>query len=211
MGLYHNDSMTRIRLKPNSALFADDDEKKAPSQHRCDMPGCTQEGSYKAPRDRNLSGHFMFCLEHIQEYNKAWDYFSGMSAREIEEHLVKSALWDRPTRRYDGRAALEEELKRKSWQAYNFTDKEPPKEEQKKQHRPSIDHNTPEFQALAIMGLEPPLNLPIIKTRYKELVKKHHPDVNRGNPDSEELLKSINMAYTILKMALEKFEKLPTR
>ena len=70
---------------------------------------------------------------------------------------------------------------------------------------------TPEFEAMAIMGLEPPLSLAAIKTRYKALVKKHHPDVNQGDAQSGELLKSINMAYTILKAAYEKYEVIRER
>lgn len=55
------------------------------------------------------------------------------------------------------------------------------------------------------------MDLKIIKARYKELAKKHHPDLNKGSNKSEELLKEINMAYTILKVAFEKFEDLPQR
>jgi len=64
---------------------------------------------------------------------------------------------------------------------------------------------------MALMGLEPPVQLQDIKTRYKELAKKHHPDLNRGCAKSEELLKQINMAYTILKLAYEKYDDLPER
>ena len=39
--------------------------------------------------------------------------------------------------------------------------------------------------------------------------KKYHPDLNGHDPVAEELLKKINMAYTILKMAYQKFESLP--
>jgi DnaJ-domain-containing protein 1 len=200
--------MPKIQLKPRSAEFADD--KNTPAERRCEMPGCPDAGEQKAPRDRSLAGHYWFCLEHVQEYNKAWDFFSGMSQQEIENQIVRSMLWDRPTRRYDGFAALEESLHRKAWQTYNYTDKEPPKEAPGKQP-PPIDRNTPEFQAMAIMGLEPPLTMKVIKTRYKELAKKHHPDVNGGSQESEELLKSINMAYTILKLSFEKFAELPER
>ena len=48
-----------------------------------------------------------------------------------------------------------------------------------------------------------------IKLKYRTLAMKHHPDRNQGCPKSEELLKQINMAYTVLKMAYEKFDKLP--
>ena len=62
-----------------------------------------------------------------------------------------------------------------------------------------------------IMGLEPPVTLPVIKTRYKELAKKYHPDLNPNDPKAEDLLKTINMAYTILKLSYAKFEQLGPR
>ena len=70
---------------------------------------------------------------------------------------------------------------------------------------------TPEFEALSIMGLEPPITLDGIKARYKELAKQYHPDLNQGDKKAEDLLKSINMAYTILKLSYAKFEKLEAR
>ena len=62
-----------------------------------------------------------------------------------------------------------------------------------------------------VKGLEPPVDLSVIKARYKELAKKHHPDLNPGCDKSEDLLKKINMAYTILKLAYEDFKDLPER
>ncbi len=199
--------MPRIHLKPHSAEFADEGDKKNHAR-ACDMPGCAASGQHKAPKNRALNDHYLFCLEHVQEYNKAWDYFSGMSQKDIEDHIVRSALWDRPTRRYDTMAQAEEALYRKAWQSYNYTEKEPPRAQTQQGQRAGIDHNSPEFQAMIIMGLSPPLDFPMIKNRYRELAKKHHPDVNPGDPQSEDLLKSINMAYTILKIAFEKYDRL---
>lgn len=196
--------MPKIRLKPGSAEFADDAVRQ-PHTRGCDMPGCSAQGEYKAPRDRSLDGHYWFCLSHVQEYNKAWDFFSGMSAREIEDHIVRSTLWDRPTRRYDTEAAMADKLKTQAWKTYHFTDDEPPKDQNKKTYTP--DRHTPETDALAIFGLSPPVDMNIIKTRYKELVKKYHPDVNPGNRQAEEMIKTVNMSYTILRLAYEKFEK----
>ena len=34
-----------------------------------------------------------------------------------------------------------------------------------------------------------------VKARYKELVKRHHPDANGGDKASEEKFKQINQAY----------------
>lgn len=196
--------MPRIRLKPGSAEFADD-QTRQPHCRACDMPGCSAHGEYKAPRDRSLSGHYHFCLEHVQEYNKAWDFFSGMSAREIEEQIIRSTLWDRPTRRYDTEALMAERLRTAAWKTYNFTDKEPPQSENAR--RTTIERNTPEAEALALFGLEPPVDIQGIKTRYKELVKKYHPDVNPGDKTAEDKIKTINMSYTILRLAYEKFER----
>ncbi len=200
--------MPKIHLKPCSAEFADDEEKNQETPC-CNMPECDREATHKAPRDRSLGDYYWFCLEHVQEHNKAWNYFSGMSHIEVEDYIVRSSLWDRPTWRHDNFSGMEDHLHRKSSQTYHFMDKEP-EQEQARRH-PSIDRHSPEFEALVIMGLEPPLDLSLIKARYKKLVKKHHPDINGGSAESEELLKSINMAYTILKLAYAQFEKLPSQ
>ncbi len=199
--------MPRIFLKPNSAEFEDKKARPSGKAKGCEMPGCREHGEYRAPKDRALSDYYWFCLDHVREYNSAWNFFQGMSGHEVEEHIVSSMYGDRPTRRYDNPGMGAENLRRAAWQAYHFTEEEPPKEhayftnEQKK---------TPEFEAMMIMGLEPPLSLAGIKSRYKELVKKYHPDINRDDPKAEELLKSVNMAYTILKLNYEKFEELPS-
>ena len=198
--------MPKIFLKPNSPEFA---EKESGVEARtCEMPGCVHEGEHKAPKHRGLNEYYYFCFEHVREYNKAWNYFSGMSDREVEDHMISSMYGDRPTWRYDNGASAEEILKRKAWQTYHFTEKEPPKNRTNGSSH-SVNRNTPEFEAMVIMGLEPPITLDGIRERYKHLAKKHHPDLNKGCAKSEELLKEINMAYTILKLAFEQFEKLP--
>jgi DnaJ-class molecular chaperone len=40
-----------------------------------------------------------------------------------------------------------------------------------------------------------------IKTRFKELVKRHHPDANGGDNRSEDRLRDIIQAYNHLKQA----------
>lgn len=210
--------MPKIQLKPNSPEFADDDDRQraAPDQC-CEMPGCPKDGEYKAPKHRDLGQYYRFCLDHVQEYNKAWNYFADMSSSQIEEHIIRSALWDRPTWRYDSFANLESHLRQKAWQYYRHTHKydgdsrrerESHREESERKRHEFLNKNAPEFEAMAIMGLEPPLELTTIKSRYKTLVKKYHPDINPDNPEAENLLKNINMAYTILKLAYEKYEKI---
>lgn len=197
--------MPKISLRPNSPEF-EDGQKHSPLG-RCDMPGCGENGEFRAPKDRSLSDHYWFCQDHVREYNKAWNFFEGMASSEVEEHMLKSWYGDRPTWKYGVNGNVQDELYAKAWQTYNG-DAEPPKQEQP---NGQSGYNTPEYEALAIMGLEPPVVLKDIKARYKQLAKKHHPDMNKGCSKSEELLKQINMAYTILKLAYEKFETLPER
>ena len=40
-----------------------------------------------------------------------------------------------------------------------------------------------------------------IKTQYKALVKKHHPDANGGDRTSEERFREVVQAYQLLKTA----------
>ena len=54
------------------------------------------------------------------------------------------------------------------------------------------------FETLALKGDSTPDD---IKTRYKELVKKHHPDANGGDRGSEERFREVIQAYQLLKSA----------
>lgn len=197
--------MPKIQLKPHSPEF--EDQRESIASHVCEMPGCTKKAEHRAPKDRSLSEYYRFCLQHVSEYNKAWDFFAGMSSQEVEDHMINSIYGDRPTWRYDVNSF--EDLHRSAWQIYNFSDADPYRSKDKKFEHPQRD--TKELEALAVMGLDPPITLKDIKTRYKELAKKHHPDLNPGCTKSENRLKQINMAYTILKLAYSEYEKLPEK
>jgi len=54
-------------------------------------------------------------------------------------------------------------------------------------------------RSFSIMEIKPPINLTELKSRYKELVKQLHPDVNGGDSAAEDRLKEINQAYAVLK------------
>ncbi|MCK5374590.1 MAG: J domain-containing protein [Alphaproteobacteria bacterium] len=179
------------------------------------MPSCPNHGEHKAPKHRGLNEYYYFCTEHIKEYNKAWDFFSGMSRREVEEHVMSSIYGDRPTWRYDSNGTAEEHLYETAQKTYCYGDTENNSTHRTYHNNSEANFlnegNTPEHEALALMGLNPPITLDDVKTRYKNLAKKHHPDLNRNDPDSEELLKKINMSYTILKLAFKEYSKLKER
>lgn len=200
--------MPKIRLKPHSPEF-DDPVKPHAREKPCDMPYCPGHGTFRAPKDRSLSEYYLFCENHITEYNRAWDFFDGMNQKEVEDHVLKSMFGDRPTWRYDMDEVNTEKLRQKAWEFYGAG--ENPDEhasrawQEHQENGRQIDRTSKEFEALAIFGLEPPVTEERMKERYKELAKQYHPDRNQGCTKSEEMLKKVNMAYTILKLAFQKY------
>lgn len=170
-----------------------------PQTRRCDHPGCGEGGEYRAPKDRNrLREYFWFCLEHIREYNKAWNYYAGMSDQDVEHDVRRATTWNRPSWPMGMRGDQVGQARWTIKDDFGVFDAEQPKRAEKKRKLPP----GPEAKAFETMGLEPPITMKELKQRYKELVKLHHPDANGGDKDAEERLKSINEAYTTLKRFL---------
>ena len=180
----------------------------------CDIPNCPDSGEFRAPKGRNnLKEYFWFCLEHVRAYNQTWDYFSGMSEAEIERHIRLDTTWQRPTWPLsgpNGRIAANggDDRLRAAMNAFHAgfaeaegqharsTHAEDPEEVQRARwRRISAEAD----KALAVMELDPPVSLSVLKARYKTLVKRHHPDANGGDKMAEERLKTINQAYVTLK------------
>jgi DnaJ-class molecular chaperone len=58
-----------------------------------------------------------------------------------------------------------------------------------------------ELKALESLDLTPSADRDEIKARFKQLVKRHHPDANGGDKRSEDKLREIIQAYNYLKQA----------
>lgn len=182
----------------------------------CNISSCANRGDYKAPKSRHdLKDYYWFCLEHVEEYNKNWDFFDGMSPHEIEQQMRKNVVGDRPTWRSTKAGMNEERLKRKMHESFNsgesvFKDfsfeAESDEKDKKGFYMQSIPH--PALEALKIMGLAPPIIWDKVKAHYKNLVKKYHPDTNKHDKNAEEKLKSINLAYSILKISYKNYTAL---
>ncbi len=92
-------------MKLDSAYFnkirIDADAKKRrpePSVRACDMPGCDGAGTHRAPKGRNAEGeYFWFCLDHVRQYNKSYNYFSGMNDAAVQAFQREAMLGHRPT------------------------------------------------------------------------------------------------------------------
>ena len=184
--------MTRRYTRPRA--YAPD--PGAPGQ-TCDAPGCTKPGEYRAPRSRTaLNEYLWLCLDHVREYNAAWDYYKGMSPGQIEAAVRSDTGWGRPTWPLGqiGSAPRMEEAIRDPLGMLGDRQRraEPPREASP----PSLR------EPLRTLGLEWPVSLDQLKGRYKELAKRHHPDRNGGDAAAEERLKSVNLAYAAVRRYL---------
>jgi len=166
----------------------------------CDRPGCTGEGLYRAPKSRQeLRSYHWFCLDHVREYNKSWNFCAGMSEAEIEAMVRRDTTWERDTAPLSHWAQHEERLKAAAAAfaaGHSFKSGADWKKSEKKR-----EPDTPEAAALRLFGLTPPVDYAAIRARYIELVKQNHPDANGGDKAAEERLKTINQALQILKTA----------
>ena len=161
---------------------------------RCDHPGCQESGEFRAPKSRNqLREYYWFCLDHVREYNKSWNYYAGLSDLEIERMVRFDTVWNRQTWPMGGWRAHEERLRAALDRDFG------PGDGHRYQAPPRPAATTEEGRALAELDLTAPVEFAEIKARYKALVKEHHPDANGGSKESEEKLKSINRAFGILK------------
>ena len=67
-----------------------------------------------------------------------------------------------------------------------------------------LNFSNKDLKAFDILGLDVTINWENIRSKFKKLVKKFHPDMNSGNKKFEEKLKVITLAYTQLKRTLKK-------
>jgi len=168
--------------------------EQPPSRERvCAFDGCRSAGIYRAPvaRDR-LNDYYWFCLDHVREYNKAWDYFAGMSEDEIELQRRNDTVWQRPS--WPLGQFGERSVRARIFDRFGFFPEGDPGP-----GAAPVRPMTDEQKALAVLELREPVTFADVKTRYKTLVKKLHPDANGGDREAEERLKGVNQAYAALK------------
>lgn len=164
-----------------------------PALPECDMPGCELAGEYRAPRSpQELNAYRWFCLDHVREYNKSWDYFSGMHSSQIEDFMKDAMLGHRPTWKINQQKITEEKLE-EALHAMLHGQRRGFREQRRKQAE-ALRIPEEERKALAVLNLEGEVSLQDIKKQYKLLVKKHHPDVNSG-VQAEEQFRRITAAY----------------
>tara|TARA_B100002051_G_C16671065_1_gene604555 strand:- start:283 stop:795 length:513 start_codon:yes stop_codon:yes gene_type:complete len=166
----------------------------------CEWSKCKKTGVYKAPVEKDNSKKFkLLCLEHIKVFNKSWNYFADMKEEEIENFIKSDLTWHKPTKSFGS----SENFFRILW--VNALDDKPG------MFKDSIFKNfkksklsDKDMDALKILGLKNDTNWSDIQKRFKILVKKYHPDKNRGSRKYEDILKKITLAYSQLRLSMSK-------
>ena len=179
-----------IRIKP-------DVRESVSTTRPCAETACTGDGAYRVPKSRHqLDEHIWFCLEHARAHNESWNYFSGMSDDEVRAFQTEAVVGHRPTWPLGKRAAHPKNGQAHVYDVYRvFGDNV----EETAPRRPVRPLTRPQAVALEVLNLEPTATLHEIKARYKELVKRFHPDANGGDRGAEERLKKVIQAYGVLR------------
>ncbi|MEJ1160360.1 J domain-containing protein [Prosthecomicrobium sp. N25] len=195
----------RIRIKP------EEDRTPKDGAPLCEWAGCVAAGTHPAPKGRSREGEYhRFCIDHVRLYNKSYNYFAGMKDDAIADYQKDAQTGHRPTwtmganpqgwRREPGSGAwspryddafflLRRQGRFRSAEAE--APPEPPRRKLKNLERKSLE----------VLDLGEEATGPEIKSRYKSLVKRHHPDANGGDRSSEGRLQEIIQAYNYLKGA----------
>ena len=162
----------------------------------CDWNNCFEIGKYKAPVEKDNSRKFkLLCLNHIKEFNKNWNYFTGMNDEQIYDFLKSDMTWHKPTQSFSSSDNFFKIL-------WNNALKD---EDKKSMLNNSLDYmkqlkfDHKDIKAFSILGISVGLKWEKIQKKFKSLVKKFHPDMNLGNKKYEEKLKLITLAYSQLK------------
>ncbi|HEV7338206.1 MULTISPECIES: J domain-containing protein [Bosea] len=191
----------RIRIGPSEA-----EEVVEEPARRCDHAGCTKAGEFRAPMGRGKEGKFFqFCLDHVKAYNATYNYFAGMNDEALAAYAKQEEIGHRPTWKLgvNSRAARMAQRGRVASGAagpevedgFNIFGARAGQQTAKQEPRVGIVAH----KALETLGLDDTADRAAIKARYKELVKRFHPDANGGDRSREGTLQEILKAYQTLK------------
>ncbi len=167
----------------------------------CEWENCKENGKFKAPLEKDNSKNYKWlCERHIKLFNKNWNYFEGMSQREIENFVKSDLTWHRPTQKFGSSDNFFNILWNNTLSdKFNFF-------KEKKIFNNLKDRKLSEKDkdAFKIMELKFNADWSSIQKKFKTLVKKFHPDRNSGNKQFEDKLKKVTLAYSHLKLIIVK-------
>jgi hypothetical protein len=197
----------RLRVKPDASKLMRE------ACVSCQWQGCAEPGLYPAPKGRGKEGEYhRFCLEHVREYNKSYNYFAGMPDEDVVKHQKEDTIGHRPTWFVGvnswARNRATRNGDRRNGFAYRFTTHDPlgvlgakPSARPGPVEEPERPLRRVERKCLRLLDLEDSATKAEIKARFKDLVKRHHPDRNGGDRRSEDKLREVIQAYNYLRQA----------
>jgi hypothetical protein len=202
-----NDSplFDRIRVKPNK------DRRLHPQSPACEWPDCKEPGTHRAPKGRTREREYwQFCLAHVREYNHGYNFFAGMNPDDIARYQKEATVGHRPTwkmgmnggkpttRSHSSRFQPEFASASDPFGVFREFGGGPGTGTDAARSEARTIRNA-ERKALDALGLDVDASPQDVKTRFKSLVKRHHPDANGGDRSSEDKLREIIQAYKYLK------------
>ncbi len=181
-----------IRVKP------EDDRTRQTNESKCQWRGCEKPAKFPAPKGRDNEGeYYLFCQSHVREYNKKYNYFEGMESDDIIDYQKSASTGHRPTWSVgddQGKKARQGSHDQKFDDPFHFFEEDDTDTNANGRRIRNLER-----KSLGQLGLPSKASKDEIKSRYKELVKRHHPDLNGGDRNSEDKLREVISAYNYLK------------
>jgi hypothetical protein len=196
--------------KPEEEAAEQDVNALKPGEKPCQWPGCRAVGTARAPKSREmLEEHYLFCVPHAAEYNKSWNFFSGLSEDEVRRRQAEEAVTGgRPTWSFkaspNSREAASEAAKHGTGafaDPFGIFRKARRKAQQREDVANARRLGKLERMALSDLDLDVTAEKTAIRSRYKELLKRLHPDANGGDRSTEAKLQRVIKAYKQLQAA----------
>jgi hypothetical protein len=185
----------RIRVKP------DKDRRSKTGGPACEWAGCTEKATHRAPKGRGREkDYWRYCLKHVREYNQSYNFFAGMNDDAVMAFQKDALTGHRPTWKMGtGKGGVRPELNAfdKRTDPFGLFGEGLRAEQQARAEARPV--RNAERKALDTLGLEVGATGAQVKTRFKELVKRHHPDANGGDRSTEDRLIEIIQSYNYLK------------
>ena len=193
------DKKRRAKNKGSSGAFEN-------SSRQCDVEGCELIGKYRAPKSpKNVDEFNWFCLKHVKEYNRKWNFFEGHSQQDLENQFKADSVWERKTSPLNSDVNKDKiQAEGKAWARLGledpydlFSNKENPHITQRKLFSRRLPAS--ERKALDILGASDTTTKSELRKVYKEMVKDLHPDRNSGSRADEDRLSEVVWAWEQIK------------
>lgn len=173
------------------------------AQGRCAFPGCQAPGEFRVPGARRSGfdgpgSYRLMCLDHVRQFNAAYNYFDGMSADEIHAAQRPTAGWESQIRAFAHAGADAPP---------RWSDFKDPMDAlgarfraARQQAEDRAGGISPELRAAyRLLGLAPGADRAAIRRAYSAKVRAYHPDRNGGDRSFEHQLQAVVDAYQLVR------------